>query len=255
MSDTGIASVSYPNGLSSGPKGSFLRAEGVDATIRLETGSPASVIVKLAAGSDIVVLGAKGKGTVSTAGLGPVSSRVLSHGAGSLFIGREMRSDAGIRILVATDGSDVANDALDRLGKIVDLAEAEIRILHVVESPWLHLGDEQELFGYPDPEHEAIDPEMRVEREMTIQAERLVEAARQRLSAGRPQIQVSVGVESGLPANEILSELDRGDYDLVVLGASGGEDLKHELLGSVSTKVAWNAPCSVLIVKPGEGEL
>ena len=111
------------------------------------------------------------------------------------------------------------------------------------------------MFGYPDPEHEAIDPEMRVEREMTIQAERLVEAARQRLSAGGPQIQVSVGVESGLPANEILSELDRGDYDLVVLGASGGEDLKHELLGSVSTKVAWNAPCSVLIVKPGEGEL
>ena len=63
---------------------------------------------------------------------------------------------------------------------------------------------------------------------------------------------VSVTVESGLPANEILSELDRADYDLVVMGSHGGDDLKHQLLGSVSAKVAWNAPCSVLIVRPGE---
>jgi hypothetical protein len=32
-----------------------------------------------------------------------------------------------------------------------------------------------------------------------------------------------------------------------VLGASGEADLKHHILGSVSTKVAQHAPCSVFV--------
>lgn len=47
-----------------------------------------------------------------------------------------------------------------------------------------------------------------------------------------------------------LGEAETGDYDLVVIGASSAADFKHEILGSVSSKVAWNAPCSVLLVRP-----
>ena len=226
-----------------------LRAAGVDTHSRVESGSPPSVIVKLSAAYDVVAIGAKGKDAAAGAGLGPVASRVLEHADCSLFIGRETRNEAGFRVLVAADGSDASNEALDQLARIVDLTEAEVRILHVIESPWLHMGDEQELFGYEDPGHEAVEPEMRIDREITIGADRLVEAARERLGTVRRP--VSVAVESGLPANEILSELDRADYDLVVLGSSGADDLKHRMLGSVSAKVAWNAPCSVLIVRPG----
>jgi nucleotide-binding universal stress UspA family protein len=50
-------------------------------------------------------------------------------------------------------------------------------------------------------------------------------------------------------SEEILSEAIRGEYDLVVLGATGLADIKRAMLGSVSVKVAHNAPCSVLIVK------
>ena len=35
----------------------------------------------------------------------------------------------------------------------------------------------------------------------------------------------------------------------MVMAASGVVDLKHQMLGSVSSKVAWNAPCSVLLVR------
>ena len=41
------------------------------------------------------------------------------------------------------------------------------------------------------------------------------------------------------PADEILSEADQGDYDLVVVGVGGASQMKHSILGSVSTKVAW----------------
>ena len=49
---------------------------------------------------------------------------------------------------------------------------------------------------------------------------------------------------------DVLADTDRmGEYDLIVIGATGEDDLKHDLLGSVSTKVAQAAPCSTLIVK------
>jgi nucleotide-binding universal stress UspA family protein len=63
---------------------------------------------------------------------------------------------------------------------------------------------------------------------------------------------ISTRVDEGNPANEILSEADRGQYDLVVVGATGSRDLKHSMLGSVSARIAWNAPCSVLIVREPE---
>jgi hypothetical protein len=31
---------------------------------------------------------------------------------------------------------------------------------------------------------------------------------------------------------------------------SESADMKHKILGGVSSKVAWNAPCSVLLVGP-----
>jgi nucleotide-binding universal stress UspA family protein len=34
-----------------------------------------------------------------------------------------------------------------------------------------------------------------------------------------------------------------------VVGATGASDLKHRMLGSVSFKIAWDSPCSVLIAR------
>jgi nucleotide-binding universal stress UspA family protein len=58
---------------------------------------------------------------------------------------------------------------------------------------------------------------------------------------------VCTRIAQGKPANELLREAERGRYDLVVLGASGDRARTHGGLGSVSTKVASSATCSVLI--------
>jgi nucleotide-binding universal stress UspA family protein len=81
-------------------------------------------------------------------------------------------------------------------------------------------------------------------------ADQLVNEARARILGLHPGVTSSV--REGNPANEILSEADQGEYDLVVVGASAAADLKHSILGSVSSKVAWNAPCSVLVVRVPE---
>jgi len=57
---------------------------------------------------------------------------------------------------------------------------------------------------------------------------------------------------SGPPANAILSEVKRGNHDLIVMG-SRGLGLARALMGSVSHRVLRHAPAAVLIVHAEPG--
>ncbi|MES2461524.1 MAG: universal stress protein [Armatimonadota bacterium] len=57
-------------------------------------------------------------------------------------------------------------------------------------------------------------------------------------------------VRWGSPAEEILKESEESGADLIVVGARGQSNLARLLLGSVSSRVARHAPCSVLIARP-----
>lgn len=219
------------------------------AKTRVEAGSAARILVRISRTYDLTIIGAKDRMEGSSAGLGPVAGRVVEHAASSVFIARDLRSEAGLRILVPVDGSDVALLTLDRLASFIDLSGAEVTLMHVVETPWLHAGLDQEWLGYEEEAEEKIDPEVEFEKELEREARAVIEEARLRLPV---RTTVSPVLVEGLPADEILSEADRGDYDLVAVGASGVSDLKHQMLGSVSAKLAWNAPCSVLLVRSGE---
>lgn len=53
----------------------------------------------------------------------------------------------------------------------------------------------------------------------------------------------------GDPAEELIGFAEKEQIDVIVIGSSGKGFLKRKLLGSVSHKVAKNAPCSVYIVR------
>jgi nucleotide-binding universal stress UspA family protein len=214
----------------------------------VKTGSPARTLIEMSLDYDVTVVGAASRRNESASGLGPVASRLVEHSDAPVLVAREGAADTGIRILAAVDGSDSSLRALETLAGLVDLSMADVTLVHVVESPWLHREADQEWFGYPDEPQQEIDPQADLHPEFVREAEQLLEEARDRLPAREA---VSTLVYEGLPADEIISEAERGDYDLVVMGTSGAGDLKHQILGSVSTKVAWNAPCSVLLVRPG----
>lgn len=227
-----------------------LCAEGAgEIHLIFETGSPARVIADLAADYDLTVIGAKGREDRSRGGgLGPVASAVVNHASGAIYIGRAIRADRGARILVALDGSAASLQALETLTSLFELDSAEVTLMHVVESPWLHLGPLDE--GVAGPEEASDETEMSEELflgELRSEAEQLIEKARDQLLAEHSA--VSTMVEQGNPATQLLSQADIGEYDLVVVGGTGAVDLKHKILGSVSAQIVWNAPCSVLLVK------
>ena len=223
-----------------------LAAEGVSAKPMVQAGSPARVLLGASLNYDITVLGAQSQKDRAPAGLGPVASRVAEHSSGTVLLGRDLASDTGLKVLVPVDGSEGSLRALDKVTSLVDLSTADVTLVHVVETPWLHPGEDQEWLGYEEEREEEIDPQAQFEREFEREGDEILETARDRLPV---RTAVTTLIYRGIPAEEILGEAETGDYDLVVLGASGATDLKHQMLGSVSSKVAWNAPCSVLLVR------
>lgn len=225
----------------------MLAEDGIDAEGRYRIGSPAPIILDEAGKYDVTVIGAKGRDTPGNVGLGPVASRIVEHASGCVLAARELQHDQGARILAPVDGSDGSKQALAALSSMFDLASAEITLLHVVETEWLGIKPEVE----ERPEATETDPEeASLLLELQREGEQILSEAHARLLEQHPGI--TTLLREGNPANEILSEAEQGEYDLVLLGASGSTDLKHRILGSVSSKVAWTAPCAVFLARVRE---
>jgi nucleotide-binding universal stress UspA family protein len=227
-----------------------LAALGVEAGTRVETGSPARVITRLAAEYDVTVVGAHDQYTRSKPGLGPVASSVVAAAPGAVLIGRELSEEGRQwRILAAVDGSLASERALDVMASSLQTGEAEITLLSVAETPWVHLGLERDWFDYPPDVTDlgGSSSDLTFKEELQREATSVVEHARRQLE--RHGLSATLMITEGDPALEILSEAERGEYDLIVIGATGEDDLKHDLLGSVSTKVTQAALCSTLVVK------
>ncbi|HEX9641940.1 MAG TPA: universal stress protein, partial [Candidatus Krumholzibacteria bacterium] len=59
-------------------------------------------------------------------------------------------------------------------------------------------------------------------------------------------------LRTGLPRQEILSELEKAPADLVILGTHGRSGFERLLMGSVAADVVRQASVSVLVVPPAQ---
>jgi nucleotide-binding universal stress UspA family protein len=223
-----------------------LSTRGVEAGMETEIGSPARVIVQKSNAYDIVVVGAHDRYTRGKSGLGPVATRVVASAPNAVLVGRELASERSWRVLAAVDGSLAADRALNIFAACFQAQSAEITLIHVSETPWINLGLEPEWF---DDSREVTGDEagMAFGEELKYEARGVIDESRSLLEARG--LSANTVITEGDPALEIISEAERGEYDLIVLGATGVSDLKHSMLGSVSTKVAQDAPCSVFVAK------
>jgi len=224
-----------------------LLAEGIAGEIRAESGSPAEVIVRLANDYNVTVLGATSQYDTTRPGIGSVASRVVEHAPGIVLVCRENAGGSSLRILLCVDGSRASQAALNALTTYFNTESAEITLMHVVETPWVSLGLDQDWFDRGGETREQKGSEIQLEEELQIEANEIIEDAAEQLT--RQGLDVTTVIAEGNPATEILGQAEQDEYDLIVLGASGATDMKHTMLGSVSAKVTGQAPCSVAVVK------
>jgi len=144
------------------------------------------------------------------------------------------------RILVPTDFSDSARQALDWGVALARPFTAEIVLLHVVEN--LTVGYASDLFPVPMAEvYEEISGYARTE---------LSKLAAEVRGQG---LTVQERLSQGTPSAEIIRIAKEEPVDLVVLGSHGKGLLDHALFGSTTERVVRKAPCPVLTCRPNKG--
>jgi nucleotide-binding universal stress UspA family protein len=143
-----------------------------------------------------------------------------------------------MKILIAIDGSDFSQAALESVIARPWPTDTEVRVLNVVEPPSLLMG--REMAG-PDPEFEAVWKALRE------QAKDLVAKATDKLR--RSQLNASPELVEGDPKSQIIDIAERWRADMIVLGSHGRTGLARFLMGSVSQAVVRHAHCSVEIVR------
>ena len=148
-----------------------------------------------------------------------------------------------MRILLAIDGSEQSEAAVDEIAHWDSLPGSELRVISVVApyfpttpTPW----DGVDMTIYDQMEKNA--------RKVARAA---IEKAVAKLRAGEKsrELSVTTKVLSGSPKGVILEEADAFGADLIVVGSHGHGMIERFLLGSVAQAVALHARCSVEIVR------
>jgi nucleotide-binding universal stress UspA family protein len=134
-------------------------------------------------------------------------------------------------IILAFDGSEYSNRALQYAKTFAERFEATLWLVHI----FTHTSD---LLGYEDYE--------KLYSKRKAGGQTLLNQALQELSNTR--LDVREKLEEGPEAESILNIAKNCQADLIVMGTRGHGTLKGLLVGSVSRKVIHHSSCPVMVV-------
>lgn len=141
-----------------------------------------------------------------------------------------------MKILIAYDGSECAQAALDDLRVAGLPPQAEVKVVAVTEA-WL-----------PPPSSWALlEGASRESQELSMLA--LAQGAAVSLRSLFPGWEVSAHEEIGSPASVLLKIADEWKPDLIVIGSHSRSAVGRFFLGSVSQKLVHEAHCSVRVAR------
>jgi nucleotide-binding universal stress UspA family protein len=143
------------------------------------------------------------------------------------------------RIVVGTDGSDTAAEAVRQAIDLAKISGASLNIVSAYAPVSNRRVQGEQLEAPADVQHE-INP--REDVNLVLEG-----AAAEARKAGVEEVRTHpVQAE---PAEAILEVAEGIDADLIVVGNKGMTGARRFLLGSVPNNVSHHAPCSVIIVR------
>lgn len=138
------------------------------------------------------------------------------------------------RILIPTDFSPCAKNALQVGAEIARSTGAEILLLHVLYSPLLEKLPAR-IAEYPEIKKEVNSIEVALSKELK--------------SPALTGLSVETKIEIGTPSPLVLASAKSWKADLIVIGSHGQEESTHPFVGSNAQKILRGAECPVLSVK------
>ena len=176
--------------------------------------------------------------------LGSTARSVIRHAPCSVEIVRPAREGTnteakpGMKILVATDGSEYSMAALRSVAERPWPAGSEARVISVPE--FLPLKE----LSYLNP-REVSDLGAASEEEAAICAAKGVEV----LAGCTLKVSSNVPIVVDRVFQVILDEAEKWKADVIVLGSHGRSGFDRMVMGSVSEAVALHAKCSVEVIR------
>ncbi len=135
-------------------------------------------------------------------------------------------------ILVAVDGSEHSEKAVRYACAMGPPLEAEVILLHVVP-----------MLVSATPYHDTVSDQpflalQKVGEDILAKAKEIAD-----------NCPVTDMIDHGDPAQRIMEIAEEKNVDLIVMGSRGVSGIKRLFVGSISDKVANQAPCPVMIVR------
>lgn len=141
-------------------------------------------------------------------------------------------------IVVGTDGSETASEAVRQAGELAAPLGATVEVVSAYE-PVSQARLREESKVAPGDLQWMINPREDVDATLEAAAEQIRAAGAEARTYAR----------QGDPADAILDVAEELGADLIIVGNKGMTGAKRFLLGSVPNKVSHHAPCSVLIIR------
>jgi nucleotide-binding universal stress UspA family protein len=219
----------------------ILTRPGLEVTTAIRAGHVVKEILLAAEDmdADLVVVGSKGLTGLEGFLMGSVARAVAKGCWRPVLIARQPRHNV-CETLVATDGSEHADNAVRFAARLPLPMGAERTLVHVVR-PYHPFPD---YFLLDPREHRAAVEAVRRKQE-EVGAGLLAEARQHLVVAGQP---AGTELRVGDPATEILRMAEERNVDLIVAGARGVSLMEGLWMGSVADRLLKDARCSVLIV-------
>lgn len=215
-------------------------------------GDIAEEVIAAGADADLIVMMTHGRGAAGRVIFGSVADRVVRHGTAPTLLLRkgDLTIDpvAPTRIVVALDGSELAQQAMPLARQVGGLLKAPVVLMRAVSFEEV----QQKIRKLREPGKAPYEqsPTLNEDAKMAANDEAtgyLAHRAEELRAAG---IEVEERILDGSPAFVLLWELT--EQDLLVMTTRGKGGLRRWTIGSVAEKLVREAPCPVLLQRGGE---
>jgi len=185
---------------------------------------------------NLLVIGARAHSTApAELLLGDTTNRIVRRTPISVLVARGTINNLN-KLLVCTSGPQAGFDAIRTGIKVSKHSDAKITLLHVSRAvPSMYTGLDQ--MG------ETLSDLLQTN---TPTAQHLRDCASLLESE---QIDAEIELRHGTPTQEILRDIERNKYDLLIIGAAKRNSINRVLIDDVSIQLASKAPLPVLVVR------
>lgn len=227
------------------------RETGVHATPRLIEGPIVASLLEYADAHDVdlIVMSSHGRGGVQRVWLGSVTNDVLRHAAVPMLVVRPVAGDPPDaiapelmpaepfrRVLVALDGNELAEAALDAALELPLATAAGITAIRLVRPP-------QMVSPYLPHTVAKTRDDMRTQKNEAEDYLLIVEKRRATKAAIRTR-----SAFANDPAGAVLANAERENADLIVVGTHARGGVGRAVLGSVTDRVIRGAHVPVFVM-------